>query len=48
MKIHHTKTKGDLGVLKSQNEKTLSLRVKAPRNNQTANVKFADDYREVP
>ncbi len=30
------------------NDKTLSLRVKAPRNNQIANVKFANDYREVP
>jgi PD-(D/E)XK endonuclease len=30
------------------NDKTLSLRVKTPRNNQIVNVKFADDYREVP
>ena len=31
-----------------KNGTTLSLRVETPRNNQKANVKFADDYREVP
>ena len=60
MKIHHTKNKGDLGVLKSQadlyyfdsrdweNGTTLALRVETPRNNQKVNIKFANDYREVP
>jgi|JI102314A1RNA_FD_contig_81_1528302_length_673_multi_3_in_0_out_0_1 hypothetical protein len=30
------------------NESTLSLRVEAPKNNQTKNINFADDYKEVP
>ncbi len=29
-------------------DKSLSLRVAAPKNNQAHNVKFAKDYREVP
>ena len=29
-------------------DKSLSLRVEAPRNSQVHNVKFAKDYREVP
>ncbi|WP_413362998.1 group I intron-associated PD-(D/E)XK endonuclease [Lysinibacillus sp. 3P01SB] len=73
---HHTKTKGDLGVLKAQvdlytkgymiycvycpdtdecyyfnpkmSNKSLSLRVETPKNNQIANIKYASDYREVP
>ncbi|MEO0895082.1 MAG: group I intron-associated PD-(D/E)XK endonuclease [Bacteroidota bacterium] len=28
--------------------RTISLRVKAPKNNQIAGINFADDYREVP
>ena len=28
--------------------KSLSLRVDTPKNNQLQNIKFADDYREVP
>jgi hypothetical protein len=52
MNLHHTKTKGDLGVLKAQadlcSNTTIALRVNAPRNNQNAHVKFAKDYREVP
>jgi hypothetical protein len=47
MNIHHTKTKGDLGVLKAQAD-LIALRVNTPRNNQSVNVKFAKDYREVP
>ncbi len=31
-----------------ENSTTFSLRVETPRNNQKVNVKFADDYREVP
>ncbi|WP_338750479.1 group I intron-associated PD-(D/E)XK endonuclease [Bacillus sp. FJAT-52991] len=29
-------------------EKSISLRVETPKNNQTANIKLAKDYREVP
>ncbi|MCT4784722.1 group I intron-associated PD-(D/E)XK endonuclease [Exiguobacterium aestuarii] len=29
-------------------EKSISLRVKTPKNNQKQNILFADDYREVP
>jgi len=46
MKQHHTKTKGDLGVLKAQSD--LSLRVISPKNNQKQGVHFAEDYLEVP
>lgn len=55
---HHTKDKGDLGVLKAQVDlfekgpknfqNSISLRVEMPKNNQLLNVKFAIDYREVP
>ncbi|HDX9587361.1 TPA: hypothetical protein ROX98_000271 [Bacillus pseudomycoides] len=56
---HHTKTKGDLGVLKAQVDlcyyfdpkvfrKSISLRVKAPKNYQEKNINFADEYREMP
>ena len=29
-------------------DKSVTLRVKAPKNNQKQNILFADDYREVP
>ncbi len=47
---HHTKTKGDLGVLKAQHnfERSITLRVKTPKNNQTKYIHNAIDYREVP
>jgi len=55
MASHHTKDKGDLGVLKAQIDlfergfgSTASLRVETPKNGQRKNVKFAADYRRVP
>jgi hypothetical protein len=41
MIFHHTKNKGDLGVLKAN-------RVETPKNNQTKGIKFLEDYCEVP
>ncbi len=60
MASHHTKDKGDLGVLKAQIDlfeqrscfeefgSIASLRVETPKNGQRKNVKFAADYRGVP
>jgi len=54
---HHTKSKGDLGVLKAQIDlfeqgftfgSNASLRVGAPKNNQRKMVKNATDFRRVP
>jgi len=55
MASHHTKDKGDLGVLKAQidlfeqgNGSNVSLRVEAPKNCQAKRVNFAADFRRVP
>jgi hypothetical protein len=43
---HHTKSKGDLGILKAKYNNM--LRVGISRNNQCKNVNFAEDFRKVP
>jgi hypothetical protein len=53
---HHTKSKGDLGVLKAQVDlfepkkfrSNVSLRVKASKNGQAKRVNFAADFRRAP
>ncbi|HDR4901174.1 hypothetical protein OCF11_05865 [Bacillus cereus] len=52
---HHTKTKGDLAVLKAQvdlYEKGYMILTPqtehSPKNNQEKKVNFASDYREIP
>ncbi len=47
---HHTKSKGDLGVLKAQKMfvSNVSLRVEASKNCQTKRVNFASDFRRAP
>ena len=46
VKTHHTKSLGDLGVLKVQCNVT--LRVIASKNNQSRGLNLADDYLRVP
>jgi hypothetical protein len=51
--MHHTKNKGDLGVLKAQVDlfdlgSHISLRVETPKNGQKKNIRLASDYRRVP
>ncbi len=53
MALHHTKNKGDLGVLKAQVDLfelwlNVSLRVKTPKNCQAKHVNFAADFRRAP
>ena len=50
MQPHHTKNKGDLGVLKAQVDlfESVSLRVKTPKNCQAKHVNFAADFRRAP
>jgi len=57
MLSHHTKDKGDLGILKAQVDLYLNpvecgsnatLRVEVPRNGQRRHVRFAADHRRVP
>jgi len=43
---HHTKSKGDLGVLKAQ--EFISLRVETPKNCQAKRINFAADFRRAP
>jgi len=48
--MHHTKDKGDLGVLKAQIDKqsSVSLRVEAPKNGQKLSIRLACDHRRAP
>jgi hypothetical protein len=51
MILHHTKNKGDLGVLKAKCDlfkKSTTFRVETPKNNQTKGINFLEDYCEVP
>jgi hypothetical protein len=51
MKYHHTKCKGDIGVLKAKCDlfnKSVNLRVNTPNNSQKKGLHLASDYREVP
>ena len=54
---HHTKTTGDLGVLKAQLDfyelgylilTPITLRVETPKNNQSKNIRLLSDFRRVP
>ncbi len=47
---HHTKSKGDLGVLKAQLKfiPNVMLRVEASKNGQAKRVNFASDFRRAP
>jgi hypothetical protein len=52
---YHTKTKGDLGVLKAQVDlfeqdfgSSASLRVETPKNGQAKHVNRAADFRRAP